>query len=81
MLFENVATNIDAKICHAMWIESDRIGSDRYIGDTSSFGRKISMLEHTGVVLSVAHVRPLSKISLESGKVAGSQRYSFHEGK
>lgn len=39
------------------------------------------MLEHTGVVLSVAHVRPLSKISLESGKVAGSQRYSFHEGK
>lgn len=27
------------------------------------------MLEHTGVVLSVAHVRPLSKISLESGKV------------
>lgn len=23
----------------------------------------------------------LSKISLESGKVAGSQRYSFHEGK
>lgn len=58
------------------------IVSDRYIGDTSSFGRKISMgSEHTGVVLSVAHVRPLSKISLESGKVAGSQRYSFHEGK
>lgn len=42
--------------------------------------RKISVWKIIeGVVLSVCW--SLSKISLESGKVDGSQRYSFHEGK
>lgn len=44
---------------------------------------KFSELEpkHTVSCSSAPHVRPLSKISFESGMVAGSQRYSFHDGK
>lgn len=48
-----------------------------YIGRLGNFGVRTKF----GVVLSVPHVRSLSKISMESGKVIGSQRYSFHEGK
>lgn len=56
---------------------------DLLVDDSGDIHRPIEKFRcsNHGVVLSVPHVQSLSKISMESGKVIGSQRYSFHEGK